>query len=384
MQAMLLPSVEDDGGTDSLVLQYVAVLSSYRGQSEAEGRYDEAQRAHRKLQAIMQDEEEVGWISIIWTSLEAARPIDRTHPFHSWHTSQRRREAVLARQAKETAALAAAHRQQLHGFEREWDAFLEDADAEARATIEQAQERHRQELAALHAERRREREELGAAAAAAAASTATAIATPAAALRVRWSPELLALRRKEELLRRQRAYGEASKVRRQAERLEARERAGARRERNAVWERREEKLRAQQVVELRVLRERAAVKRQGFLRQREADCRRLRQRNRNLRALLEERHQQQRARAASAVQRALEAAVHRGEEEVGSPGAADSTAVGDCGARAASLVGEAGAAATPAPARAPQLPSTAAGQSGKRSLFPRVEERGTGDEPPGG
>lgn len=57
---MLLPPSTPEGAADPKVLQYVAVLSSYRSQSEAEGRYEEAQRAHQKLQTIIRDEEEVG------------------------------------------------------------------------------------------------------------------------------------------------------------------------------------------------------------------------------------------------------------------------------------------------------------------------------------
>jgi hypothetical protein len=60
---MLLPlstAEEDEGAATPKVLEYVAVLSTYRSQSEAEGRYEEAQRAHQKLQTIIRDEEEVG------------------------------------------------------------------------------------------------------------------------------------------------------------------------------------------------------------------------------------------------------------------------------------------------------------------------------------
>lgn len=241
---------------------------------------------------------------------------------HLPSTKQRRREAILALQAREKAELAAAHRQQLHDFVREWDAFLQDADAEARAAEEAAAARHARELAALQAERRREWEELlgvGTTATATATTTVagtTATATEMAPPRVRWSPELLELRRKEALLRQQRQYGEAGRVRRLADRVEARQCAAARREMEAAWERRDEKLKGQHGVELRVLQEKAAGKRLGYIRQREADCRRLRQRNRNLMALLEERHGQQRARSASGVRRALEAAVHAGEEGV--------------------------------------------------------------------
>lgn len=243
--------------------------------------------------------------------------------------------------------------------------------------MEQVEERHRQELAALHAERGREREELRLGAA---ASTTGAASSPAP--RVRWSPELLDLRRKEGLLLRQRAYAEAGKVRRQAERLEARERAAARRARDAVWERREETLKAQQAAELWALREKAAAKRQGFLRQREADCRRLRQRNRNVLALWEEKQQQQRARAASAVRRML-------EEGAALPGRAMAMATtwGEGGGRAASA-GDASRTAA-APAQAQPQPSLTEGavaleRGGKRSLFPRIEESGAVGDPPGG
>lgn len=247
--------------------------------------------------------------------------------------------------------------------------------------MEQVEERHRQELAALHAERGREREELGT------ASTTASSPVP----RVRWSPELLDLRRREGLLLRQRAYAEAGKVRRQAERLKARERAAARRARDAVWERREETLKAQQAAELWALREKAAAKSQGFMRQREADCRRLRQRNRNVLSLWEEKQQQQRARAASAVRRMLEAAVHRGEEGAALPGRAMAmeTPMGDGGARAASAGEARGAAAAAAPAQAQPQPSLTQGvaaleRGGKRSLFPRIEESGAVGESPGG
>lgn len=45
---------------DPKALGYVRVLAAYRKQCEETGQYEEAQRAHQKLQEIVADEEEVG------------------------------------------------------------------------------------------------------------------------------------------------------------------------------------------------------------------------------------------------------------------------------------------------------------------------------------
>ncbi len=47
-------------------LEFLGVLAAYRRQSEATGHYDEAQRAHQKLQEIMRSEEEVSLNRNIW------------------------------------------------------------------------------------------------------------------------------------------------------------------------------------------------------------------------------------------------------------------------------------------------------------------------------
>lgn len=220
---------------DPKVLEFLRILEEYRVKCEAEGNYLEAGRASEQLETLRKQEE------------------------------RRQSKALRARQLAEKQDVQIAHNMQYAEFNAAWDKYMAEYDQMAQNYIQQMTERHAQKLKEfqedLHAELTKK--------------------PP------KYSRELLDWRKREHLLAKTKKYGEAQRIKRIADELEARERSKMDEERLQVFHQREDKFRLQQKAELEALLKRIDGRRKEHLKQRELDSKRLLQRNRNVQAVLE-------------------------------------------------------------------------------------------------
>merc|ERR1719420_1609633 len=149
---------------EQAVADFLYVLDRHRLEMEAAGKYDEAELAQMRLKQL-QD-----------------------------HEDSRRREELRSEQLAERLGIEEAHVKELQEFNALWDQKVQDFEAHA-ANL------HQQEHAAYTEKVRRE----------------TAPRTP------RWSRDLLNQRKIQENLAKMKKYKDASKVKVEADALEARE-----------------------------------------------------------------------------------------------------------------------------------------------------------------
>lgn len=222
-------------GPDAKVLEFLRILEEYRKKCEGEGSYLEAERATKQLSTLRKQEE---------------RRVLRT---------------LRARHAAENQDVVIANNMQFAEFNAAWDKYLEEYDRMAEMYIKQMTERHRDKLRQFQ---ERLNEEM-------------TRAPP------KYSKELLDWRKREALLAKQKKYGEAQKVKRIADELERRERSKMDDDKLGVLKQREMRFRGQQDNELSALLKRIDARRREHLKQREVDSKRLKQRNKNVLAVLE-------------------------------------------------------------------------------------------------
>ena len=194
---------EEEEEGESRLISYLRVLAAFRAQCEQEGQYQEAKRAHQQLQRLFHEEE------------------------------GRRRQLVLDRHATERQELGAeqtgkcAHRlfesshptphppaytEQYEAFVRQWDAYLQECERTAHASLQAMATRHAAALEALVAAREEEEEEEEdgrSIVSSVSSSSCTALTTrSSSSSMVRWSKELQEWRRKERLLVKNHLYNE--------------------------------------------------------------------------------------------------------------------------------------------------------------------------------
>lgn len=231
------PPLPDDT-PDPKVYEFIRILDEYRIKCEQEGNYMEAGRAAQQLATLRKQEE------------------------------KRQNKALRARQIAERQDVQIAHNMQFAEFNAAWDRYMQEFDQMSQMYIKQMTDKHALKLKefqqALHQELIKK--------------------AP------KFSRELLDWRKRQTLLAKQRKYAEAQKIKRIADELEKRERLKMDEHRLQVFRQREQKFRQQQQAELAALLKRIDVRRREHLKQRELDTKRLLQRNRNVQAVLEQKH----------------------------------------------------------------------------------------------
>lgn len=222
-------------GPDPKVLEFCRILEEYRVKCEEEGNYLEAARSLKQLGVLRKQEE------------------------------KRQQKAIRARQISERQDVQLAHNMQFSDFNSSWDKYMEEYDSMAQLYIQQMTEGHAVKLLDFQKNLRAELSER----------------LP------KWSKELLEWRRRQHMLARRKAYGEAQKIKKIADQAEEKEKMDSEQEQAIVFARREAKFRQQQQSELQALLKRIEVRRKEHIKQRNVDSKRLLQRNRNVQAVLE-------------------------------------------------------------------------------------------------
>lgn len=226
-----LPNV----GPDPRAVQFLHVLEKYRISCEAEGKYLEAQRANTQLRTLRGYEE------------------------------TRQQNAVRAQFLHRQMKVHRAHEEQYREFEQRWKSFLENFDETCREFVRTLQRRQARKLAEFQETLRQEM-----------------LSRPP-----KWSRELLEWRKRQHILARQKNYAEAQKIKAISDALEDEERGSINAGYAGSLARKEANLRQLQVAEVNALLKRIDVRRKEHLKQKELDCKRLLQRNRNVLVSLE-------------------------------------------------------------------------------------------------
>lgn len=245
--------LEEDG--DPKVFEFIRVLEEYRLQSEADGAYEEAARAHDQLKALRKQEE------------------------------TRRVRALKQRHISEREEITAAHASQFSEFHIAWDRYIAEFDAMASMYTGQMQAKHAEAIAVFQ----------------------EGCQDELSRRHAKGSRELMDWRQREQLLARQRKYAEAQRIKQLADALEVKEAGKVEEERLATFATREAKLRAQHGTEIGALIKRIEARRSEHLKQRELDTRRLLQRNKNIMGVLESRQLSEEQRKSAEIKVALAA-----------------------------------------------------------------------------
>ncbi|TMW56454.1 hypothetical protein Poli38472_006464 [Pythium oligandrum] len=222
-------------GPDPKVMEFISILEEYRAKCEEDGNYLEAQRADTQLQALRKQE------------------------------FKRQTKSLRAKQIAERQDIQIAHNMQFNDFNQAWDQYMEEYDRMAAAYVKQMKEKHAQDLREFQEKLQHEMLERP----------------------PKFSKELIEWRRRQHRLAQQKSYTEAQKIKKIADEMEDDERNKMNEEFQAIFARKEAKLRQQQQAELQALLKRIDGRRKEHLKQRNLDSKRLLQRNRNVQAVLE-------------------------------------------------------------------------------------------------
>lgn len=222
-------------GPDPKVMEFLRILEEYRIKCEEEGNYLEAGRAHKQLGVLKKQEE------------------------------KRQQKSIRARQLSEREDVQLAHNMQYSEFNASWDKYMEEYDNMAQMYIQQMTERHATILFAFQKQLRQE----------------LSNKPP------KWSKELLEQRRKQHINARNKNYAEAQKIKKMSDKTEEKERREMEQAQGIIFAKREAQFRQQQQAELQALLKRIECRRKEHVKQRQLDCKRLLQRNRNVQAVLE-------------------------------------------------------------------------------------------------
>lgn len=248
-----LKRVEETGGAPdkepetTTPLTLLKRLHAYRKKCEEHGEYVEAQKARRKYEELRAKEE------------------------------QRQKRLVEQAQQHEMNEVEQAQRQQFLGFSAAWDKYMADYEATAYMSLERLKEQHSGEFAGFQDNLRNQPN------------------------RVKFSRELLELRRKQEALAKLGKYEEAWKVKEAGDHLEEWEMARAASLMNDSVRRMEERTARQQEKGLGALLKRVQRDRGEQIRHRQSDSQRLIQRNKNLKVDLSKKQHLELQRAEAAI-----------------------------------------------------------------------------------
>lgn len=222
-------------GSDPKVMDFLRILEEYRTKCEEEGNYKEAAKANKQLEVLKEQE------------------------------TKRQEKAVRARQLSDLQDIQRSHVIQFEEFNRSWDKYMEDFDNMSKSYIQQMTERH----AILLLEFQKQ------------------LSEELAKRPLKFSKELVEMRRVEAMHVKNRNYVEAQKVKAICDKIEDKERGDNNQDFALVFARREASFRQQQENELQALFKRIEGRRKEHLKQRSIDTKRLLQRNKNVQSVLE-------------------------------------------------------------------------------------------------
>jgi len=222
-------------GPDPRAMQFLRVLEEYRIKCESDGNYLEAERAQGQLEILQAQEE------------------------------KRQQQVIRASMMKEMLKIQAAHNKQYEEFNKQWNKSMADFDETAQSYVVEMKKNHKEKLVIFQESLQKEM-----------------LSKPP-----KWSRELLEWRKRQHILAGQKNYAEAQKIKAISDALENKERGSMNTSYAGSFAKKEANFRQQQVAEIKALLKRIEVRRKEHLKQRDLDCKRLRQRNRNILAVME-------------------------------------------------------------------------------------------------
>lgn len=219
---------------ETAVQDFLNILEEHRKNCERSGKYVEAEIAKNRLDEL------------------------------KLHEENRRREALRSRQIAERLGVEEAHMLEFQQFNLCWDKKFREYDEHAESLVESMKARHRQELADWQKQIIGESQK-----------------------RIKFSKELLNLRRIQEVLAKQKDYQQAALMKARADNLEAweLEKLGNRKQQDLFLK--EQRFKKRQKSELEALMKRVETGREEQKKQRQLDLERLLQRYQNVKSELE-------------------------------------------------------------------------------------------------
>eukprot|EP00769_Ergobibamus_cyprinoides_P001796 gnl/Ergobibamus_cyprinoides/287.p1 GENE.gnl/Ergobibamus_cyprinoides/287~~gnl/Ergobibamus_cyprinoides/287.p1 ORF type:complete len:456 (+),score=147.46 gnl/Ergobibamus_cyprinoides/287:1-1368(+) len=239
---MSAAELENPSNDQRSISELLHILHEHRAKCEREGRYVEAELARKRVKELQTHEE------------------------------RRRREELKVRHQAELTAVEQAHSREIERFRSAWDERLAQFDERATELDSAMQDRHTTEFADYRQK------------------------VEAKPCRVKFSSQLLNMRRIEQTLAKQKKYAEAQHVKLRADALERWEVEKATAEEDQRMANREALFRHQQAQELAALRKRIRSGRQQLIKARDDDIARLVRRFKNLRSELESSQKIQKAK----------------------------------------------------------------------------------------
>lgn len=175
---------------------------------------------------------------------------------------------IKNRQTKDKRKIVTAHANQLVEFKQQWDVFMSEFETRSQTYLDELNQTHQDQLAALHSEVMKE------------------VKTKPQ----RWSKELVDWRKREAIMADQQKYQEAQKIKAVSDKLEAKERATKTSNLESSLKLKEGNLKKQHAAEKAALQQRIDTKRKEFQCKHKADHARMLQRNKNIIAMLDSKH----------------------------------------------------------------------------------------------
>jgi len=218
---------------DPKVIEFIKLLYGFIEKCEVEGKYGEAKLALQKIEDIKTKE------------------------------MVRQENNIRAFQEEELAQVENAQQEQFIEFNRVWDNYMADYEKTALDSLEKLKEKHIHEVEELHTKLKGE-----------------------FAFHFKSSAKLIELRQKEQTLVKMKKYGEAEKIKAQADAMEEWERGNKEKEIGDIIDKKTAAVRKQQQRSLTVLLKRIQKDRNQQLKNREQDSQKLILKNRNLRSEL--------------------------------------------------------------------------------------------------
>lgn len=219
---------------ESAVQDFITILDEHRKTAEKQGRYVEAEIARTRLHELQ------------------------------LHEANRKREAQRSRQIAERLGVEEAHMLEYSQFNNVWDRKMEEYETHALKLVEAMKRRHGEDLAAWQKKMIAQSQK-----------------------RVKFSKELLNLRRIQDVLAKQKDYQQAALMKARADNMEASEleKLGNRKQQDLFLK--EQRFKKQQKSELQALSLRVQTGREEQKKQRRLDLERLLQRYQNVKSELE-------------------------------------------------------------------------------------------------
>ena len=233
-----------ENSEDSAVQDFLQILEEHRKNCEKQGKYVEAEIAKNRLEELR------------------------------LHEENRRREAMRSRQIAERLGVEEAHMLEFQQFNLCWDKKMQEYEQHAKELVEAMRERHKKELTDWQKKM---------------------IAT--SQKKVKFSKELLNLRKIQDCLARQKDYKEAAKMKARADNLQAWELEKLGNQRQQQMYQKEARFKQRQKNEMAALIKRIQTGREEQKKQRQLDLERLLQRYQNVKSELEAQQNLERIRS---------------------------------------------------------------------------------------